>query len=68
VALGRSGRLQALRQFHLQLSQRKIFIPKAFLILTLTLYAQLGPLFKLLSSLNAYYPDELKFISKIIKL
>ncbi len=37
VALGRSGRRQALRQFHLQLSHRKIFLPMAFLILRLIL-------------------------------
>jgi len=42
MALGRSGRWQALRQFHLQLSQSKMFIPSIFLMRILVLSSQLG--------------------------
>jgi hypothetical protein len=48
MALGRSGRWQALRQFHLQLSQSNMFIPSIFLMLILALSSQLGFSFLLL--------------------
>jgi len=52
VALGRSGLWQAVLQFHLQLSQRKTFIPRALLILSLNLSTQLG-FFRLVTCLSA---------------
>jgi len=42
MALGRSGRWQALRQFHLQLSHSKMFIPSILLMLILVLSSQFG--------------------------
>jgi hypothetical protein len=49
VALGRSGRWHAARQSHLQLSQRNIFIPRAFLNLSFILSIQLGLVFLFIS-------------------
>jgi len=43
VALGRSRLRHAPRQFHLQESQRKIFIPMAFFNLRVSLSFQFGP-------------------------
>lgn len=50
MALGLSGRWQALRQFHLQLSHSSIFIPSILLMRILALSAQLGLSFLLLGT------------------
>lgn len=48
VAWGRSGLRQALRQFHLQLSQSRTFIPSHFLRLSLNLPNHPGPVLALI--------------------